>query len=54
MTYIMKKCPELIHKKSVFWLVGSYPTQEAMEPFFKGQELNKTKLFPWDRPGKEK
>ena len=50
----MKKCPELIHKKSLFWIVGSYPTQEAMEPFFKGQELNKAKLFSWDRPGKEK
>jgi hypothetical protein len=49
MTYIMQKCPQLIHKKSLFWIVGSYPTRQAMEPFFEGQELNKAKLFAWER-----
>ena len=49
MTYISQKHPELIHKKALFWIVGSYPTRQAMEPYFKGQEPSQAKLFKWER-----
>ena len=49
MTYIQQKYPSLLHPKSLFWIVGSYPRKEAMEPYVQGQEIQQTKLFPWKR-----
>lgn len=45
MTYIEKYLPELINQNSLFWIVGSEPSKEAMKPYYTGKDLQELPIF---------